>query len=327
MDLVDLEKLIVEICDEYVSRWKTEGKRYINIQNFEQTYLENNLTPIERETTLVTKLRMLNKENPAIPPEIPQLPLDILRKLAICLTKTLVVQVNRDHYEYWAWSAEVFRAFENSSPILKALKDEGTLDLLFLLFHICLAKLGEIPLTHEAEILNKVIDLVVSRHVKHIIDNKFAIGIPIGAATLETVLKTFIKLYGSDEAKENLLELEKKGNATLRKTLDIFEKKVLPYTSQDFQANIRELNKIIESTWNGENWRKILSSWRNNFMHKAETWAPRAFGIYTNYVCLVLWYTIPQEEYTSKSKELLKTIEWRTRLSVAEDYWSFYPPN
>ena len=66
MDSADLEKLIAGICDEYVKRWKTEGRRYINVQSFEQIYAEGNLTSIEFESTLVAKLKLLNKENPAI---------------------------------------------------------------------------------------------------------------------------------------------------------------------------------------------------------------------------------------------------------------------
>jgi hypothetical protein len=56
-------------------------------------------------------------------------------------------------------------------------------------------------------------------------------------------------------------------------------------------------------------------------MHGAETWAPRAFAVYTNYICLILWHTLTQEEYESKKKELLEAIKWRI-----EDFWSFYPP-
>ena len=318
VSLVDLEELVVRTCNEYVERWKTEGKRYINVQSFEQMYAEGNITRIERESTLVEKLKMLSGENSAIPPAIPLLPPPILRRLAICLTRTLEIQVNQDHYEYWAWSAEVFRAFEASSHILKTLKEH-----LHLLFHICLAKLGYVPLTHEAEVLNRVVDIVVDRHVKHVIDRKFVIGIPIAASAFEVLLKTYINLYGSEEGKRELAKLEEKSRAVLGKTLGVFEEKVLPYTPQDLQNGIRELNKIVESIWNtyGEGWRRILTNWRNRFMHGAETWAPRAFAVYTNYICLILWHILPQEEYESKKKELLETIKWRI-----EDFWSFYPP-
>jgi len=325
---VDLERLIVGICDEYVGRWKTEGRRYINVQSFEQMYAEGNLTPIEFESTLVVKLGILNKENPAIPPAIPLLPLPILRKLAIHLTRTLEIQVNQDHYEFWAWSAEVFRSFENNLPILKTLKDGNAIELLYLLFHICLAKLRYTPLTREAEVLNRVIDTVVNRHVQHVISNKFVIGIPIAASAFEALLKTFINLYGPEEARRELAELEKNRRATLGKTLGIFEERVLPHTSQEFQTGVQELNKIIESIWStyGKTWREILLNWRNRFMHGAETWAPRAFAVYTNYICLILWHTIPQDEYESKRRELLKAVEQRIHSYGAEDFWSFYPP-
>ena len=328
MNLADLEKLIAGICDEYVRRWKTEGRRYINVQSFEQIYAEGNLTPIEFESTLVAKLKLLNKESPAIPSAIPLLPLPILRRLAIYLTRTLEIQVNRDHYEYWAWSAEVFRSFKDSIPLLRTLENENTIELLYLLFHICLAKLGYTPLSREAEVLNRVVDIVVSRHIKHVILYKFVIGIPIAATILEALLKSFIKTYGPEEARKELEELEKKGKATLGKTLHIFGEMVLSHTSQDFQTDVKELNNIIESIWRayGENWLDILLNWRNNFMHGAKTWAPRAFAVYTNYICLLLWHTIPQEMYESKRRELMKVVEWRNHLYGAEDFWSFYPP-
>ncbi len=114
---LDLEAIVRSTCDEYIEKWKTEGKRYISVQSFEQIYAEGNITPIEHESTLKARLPILNKKNPAIPPAIPLLPLHVLRRLAIYLTKTLEIQVNWDHYEYWAWSAEVFKGFENSSPL------------------------------------------------------------------------------------------------------------------------------------------------------------------------------------------------------------------
>ena len=328
MDLASLEKVIAGICDEYVRRWKTEGRRYINVQSFEQMYAEGNLTPIESESTLVAKLGLLNKENPAIPSAIPLLPVPILRRLAIYLTRTLEIQVNLDHYEYWAWSAEVFRSLEDSLPLLKMLKRGEAVELLHLLFHICLAKLGYTPLSREAETLNKVIEVVVSRHIKHIVQNKFVIGIPIAATNLEVLLKSFIKAYGSEGAKKKLEELEKKGKATLGKTLHVFEEMVLPQAPQDLQTSVQELNEVIENIWRvyGENWRDILLNWRNNFMHGAKTWTPRAFAVYTNYICLLLWHMIPQVKYELKRRELMKFIERCSHLHGAEDFWSFYPP-
>jgi len=314
----DLEAIVRSICDEYVRRWKTKGKKYISVPSFEQIYAEGCITPIELEYTLKNRLPILNKENSAIPPAIPLLPLSILRRLAIYMTKTLEIQVNWDHYEYWAWSAEVFRALENSSFLLKNLCERGVIDLLYLLFHISLSKLGYTPQTLEAAILNRVVDIVVSSHVKHVITNKFVIGIPIGAATFETVIKLISELYGDAKIKG---KLEK---ATLGKALQIFENDVIPHLPQHLQSDIKEINTIIESIWRtyGSNWRKILINWRNKFMHGAKTWAPRAFAVYTNYVCLLLWHSISDEEYEQVKKKILI---WKTHRSV-DDCWGSYPP-
>ena len=319
--VLDLEAIVRNIYNEYVERWRTEGKRYINVPSFEQVYAEGIITPIERESTLRTRLPVLNKQNPAIPPAIPLLPLHILRRLAIYLTKTLEIQVNWDHYEYWAWSAEVFRAFEDSSPLLKTLRKRNAdaLELLYLLFHLCLSKLEYPPQTREGVILNKVVDSVVSNHVKHVIRNKFVIGIPIAATVFETIIKQLIEFYGDDESKR------KARKTTLGLTLQLFENNIIPHLPQPLQLDIKEINKIIESIWNnyGSNWREILLNWRNKFMHSARTWAPRAFAVYTNYVCLLIWHTIPDKEYEQRRNKMLENIKWRI---YVEDYWSFYPP-
>jgi len=318
---LDIEALIKHIYDEYIERWKTEGKSYINTSSFEQAYIENTITPIERESTLRAKLPILHRQNQAIPPAIPLLPLHVLRRLAIYLTKALEVQINWDHYDYWAWSAEVFKAFENDSPLLKALREKNAIELLYLLLHLSLSTLGYTPQTQEGVILNRVIDSVVNRHVKHVITYKFVIGIPIATTVFETIIKLIIELYGDDKTKKKVEKL------TLGKTLDIFENNIMNRLQQPLQQDIKEINNVIENIWKsyGSNWREILLHWRNKFMHSAETWAPRAFAVYTNYICLLLWHWISDKEYEQKVKEILENIKWRVNTGI-EDYWSFYPP-
>jgi len=101
----------------------------------------------------------------------------------------------------------------------------------------------------------------------------------------------------------------------------------MPHLPQPLQLDIKEINKVIEDNWRvyGSNWREILINWRNNFMHNARTWAPRAFAVYTNYICLLLWHSIPDKEYEQKMKEILEGIKWRIHADV-ENYWDFYPP-
>jgi len=318
---VDLEAVIKGIYEEYVEKWRTEGRRYIDIPSFEQAYIEDTVTPIEREYTLRVRLPILNYQNQAVPPTIPLLPLHVLRRLAIYLTKALEIQINWDHYEYWAWSAEVFRAFENDSPLLKALRERDAVELLYLLFNLSLSRLGYNPQTREGAILNRVVYSVVSKHVKHIITYKFVVGIPIVAAVFETIIKLLIELYGDEKAKKKAKKL------TLGKALDIFENNIMNNLPQLLQQDIREINSVIEDIWKsyGSNWREILLHWRNKFMHSAKTWATRAFAVYTNYICLLLWHSIPDEKYEHKAKEILKNITLRVNTDI-EDYWGFYPP-
>ena len=92
MDISALNQLVENICDEYVRRWKTEGNKYISVPSFEQTYLERNITPID-ENLLIVKLYTLSKTDPQIPSSIAELPLQILRRMPIYLTKTLEIQI------------------------------------------------------------------------------------------------------------------------------------------------------------------------------------------------------------------------------------------
>jgi len=132
----DIETLIKHIYDTL-----RDGKPRVRGTSTLQALNRHTLrtrTPIEREPTLKAKLPILNSQNQAIPPAIPLLPLHVLQGIAIY--KVLKVQINWDHYEHWARSAEIFRALENESPSLKALRERDAVELLYLLFHLSLVK-------------------------------------------------------------------------------------------------------------------------------------------------------------------------------------------
>jgi hypothetical protein len=322
MDISALDKLIQNICDEYVQRWKTEGKKYVNIPSFEQMYAEGNITPIEEESLLTVKLYLLNRTNPQIPSSIPELPLQILRRLPIYLTRTLEIQVNQDHYEYWAWSAEVFTSLEDSISLLKDLKDVKR-NVIDLLFHTCLAKIGYPPATPEARTLNAVIQAVTDRHVQHMVINKFILGAALASIALESIIRNMILVSNFHKAKKQLGK-----EPTLGRVLKVFKEDMLPYLPQEFQNDISELNKTIESIWgvDGSTWDKIICNrWRNYLIHGKGSWVPRAFGVMTNYMCLLLWHNVPSEIYETKAKEVLNRIKWLNEVRP-RNYWSFYLP-
>ena len=58
------------------------------------------------------------------------------------------------------------------------------MEILFLIFHICLSKVGYVPRSWEELILNKIADELISWHVRQVIINKLVIGLPIAAAAL-----------------------------------------------------------------------------------------------------------------------------------------------
>jgi len=67
----------------------------------------------------------------------------------------------------------------------------------------------------------KVVDSVISQHVKHVITNKFVIGTLVTARVLETIIKLFIELYGDDKIEREIKR------ATLGRVLKVFENNVM----------------------------------------------------------------------------------------------------
>ncbi|MBS7617791.1 hypothetical protein KEJ25_04190 [Candidatus Bathyarchaeota archaeon] len=96
--------------------------------------------------------------------------------------------MNHDHYEYWAWSAHVFTQLADRSPLMRKLEETGIKnDVIDLLFHTCLAKIGYAPITPEARILNRVLEVTVSRHIHHMVTKKFILGAALSSIALEVV--------------------------------------------------------------------------------------------------------------------------------------------
>lgn len=331
---LELEQEISKICEEYVNRWKTEGKKYINVPDFNAIYAENNITPIEETCLLTVRLRSLHEQNPKIPSSIPELPINLQRKLPIYLTKTLEIQVNPDHYEYWAWSAEIFMNHEISPQILKELHEIR--EALQLLFHTVLAKLSNPPITRSDIMLNKILDILVSRHVHHMVNTKMLLATPLAFLCFENLVRDLCSDYvdpvtGKAKKDLKLRKLRRKRGAviTLGPLLRLFDELVLPTLPSGLRHDISTLNNVVESIWgHGEDWVNVLINWRNKLLHGIKTWIPRAFGVVTNYICLILWHFIPDDKYTECKERILERIKWQ--YSYFQDemtrYYSFYPP-
>ena len=156
------------------------------------------------------------------------------------------------------------------------------------------------------------------------VTNKFILGAALASVALESIIRSMISDF--EKAKE---ELKKAKWPTLGPVLCVFKEHVLPSLPQEFQNDIKELNRVIESIWRtyGETWYKIILTWRNDLLHGKRSWLPRAFGVMTNYICLLLWHNIPAEAYETEAKELPSHIKWLQGLPEGfKNYWSFYPP-
>ena len=269
----------------------------------------------------------MHKQKPEIPPSIPELPINLQRKLPIYLTKTLEIQVNPDHYEYWAWSAEIFMSTEVDFHILKVR------DALQSLFHTVLAKLSHPPRSNSDILLNRILEILVSRHVHHMVINKMLLAAPLAFLCFEAYVRYLCSNYVdpvTGRAKKDFkkLNIGKNRTLTLYPLLTLFNNVVLPELSSELKHNICLLNDIVGTIWKNEiqkkgireneRWIDILVNWRNNLIHGKSTWIPRAFGVVTNYICLILWHFIPDDKYTKYKERILERIKWQ--------YGDFYPP-
>jgi hypothetical protein len=155
--------------------------------------------------------------------------------------------------------------------------------------------------------------------------NKFILGAALASIALESIIRNMILISNFEKAKKELGE-----NPTLGRVLGVFKEYVLPSLPQEFQNDISELNRTIESIWgvDGSTWDKIIRiKWRNYLIHGKGSWIPRAFGVMTNYMCLLLWHNVPSEIYETKAREVLNRIKWLHEVGDAlRNYWSFYPP-
>jgi len=288
MNVNQIERIIKCKCEEYVERWKNEGKRYISVPCWDNIYAEGNSSPIEQQCCLKEVLKRLHNENPEFPSSIPELPINILRKLPVYLSKTLEIQVNKDHYDFWEWSERVFM---NPEIRLKILRDlEQIREVLQILFR-----------TVRATSLNTLG-----------MGSKMILATPLAYICFEAILRYLCSDYVDEtgKAKQNFrlkiknrnVKEEKGKYITLVPLLRTFDQLVLKeLTAEEFKNNIVRLNEVIEEVWGkgGKDWIDVLGEWRNNFLHGINTWIPRAFGIVTNYICLIFWRFVP-DDYKGK---------------------------
>ncbi len=318
----NLEKIIKESYENYVKEWKNSS--YIKVPEFKNAYLERNITPIEQKYLLIHKLPKLHVENPEMPKMLPEIPIKLLRKLPIYLNKTLEIQINDDHLEYWAWTAEVFNEYKNKVAFFNDI-DEEVKKAIFTLFHACLMELMHPPVTKETFLLNNIITMIVSRHVQNVVLKKYLVAAPLAFLVFESLIKNLCKHYNTIA---NLRERIRLGFLLKNK----FEKETLPMLPEEFKANIIEFNDTIEAIWGDgrKKWYNIISEWRNNLLHGSKTWLPKVYGVITNYICLILWHFIPEEEYEKNLKSIIDRIRFSKEMTLLYGeigrHFTFYPP-
>jgi len=127
------------------------------------------------------------------------------------------------------------------------LRDSGVKHgLINLLSHSCLARIKHASASVEAQILNRVLDVAVSRHMHYMVERKFAIGAAVDFIAFEAVLKELI--YEVDEARREFEKIDE-WRRTLGAALRVFEEHAVPSLPRELQSDVQRLNRVVEGIW------------------------------------------------------------------------------
>lgn len=331
----EIDKKIDEICRGYVIKWLSKDNRIIKTNNFSGIHIEGNYSPLE-EFSLMNQLASLSKENKEFPSRMHEMQLENLRRLPIHLTRTVSVSVNNDHELFWAWTAQFRDCFNAPSSVMK---DNDIKIAMTLLFHVVLAKLIDSSKPFDEWDDSRKKSQLVDSNITETINGKPIIASPLSLLIFEAIIRDLCSDYvnkdGITKLEVNLpgsnKPLAKKTHVELRIILRIFEDLVLQKMPSEFQSDFFEMNQVIEEIWGlkpdgtRNNWKKIICDWRNSLLHGNKTWMPKVYGTMVNFICLILWHEVSNEEYMV-NKKLVLQLSAQKYLFLPPSLWPFYRP-
>lgn len=335
LDESEVERLISTTVDKYVGYYKRS--HIVVAPDLRDIHIEAMITPLDEEYSIVATL---SRE---LSCSVYHLPLRIQRRLSIYLTKELEVQIGIDHYEYWAWSAEVFAHFERELGIPHSVAGN-----FFTPFHGALMRLTYLTATRERALLNRIIQTIVDHHVQEFLMDKPFIVASVSFLVLEAILRELCIKYGTPreeaESIRGLLPLAQKLLKLFRENPDI---------PAEFGQDLQEFMNVVDKVWGSKvkeeleaypkllnsfeekekqglvGWR-VLAHWRNKLYHGSKTWLPKVYGVVLNLICLLVWHQISEEQYGNALKAIVERINQEARLRGMGDelvmFGHFYPP-
>ncbi|MCL4339974.1 MAG: hypothetical protein JRN37_00605 [Nitrososphaerota archaeon] len=319
------------LVSSYINCWKKGENRFITPAqptgiDGKNLLLADNFTDCEARYLLFRKLDEQSKQ--LVPRyRIEELPYEVVIRLPILLTRSLRAQsVCFDHRVLWSWIAQLFTNITRIGTVQDAaLSDRELIETFELLVSLELANLSKPPINSDAYRLNQVIDIVVSWHVRRIVDNKYKLALTLSFPTLERVLRNKCSSY-VDNGGKVLRSFSVKGKkynvkdriSSMEHLLYLYEENIAP---PDFKKLVEDFKaELLEIFPNKKDAYDLLYSWRNDQLHGGEL-DQTYHAVLLNLASLFLLDSLKQVY------ERLRSLEKNSAMrSIANTPWNFYPP-
>lgn len=283
----------------------------------------------EQEKYLVTKNFVM-----------PDLPLAVLQKLSIPLIDTLNLPrgstvINRDHVEYWAWTAEVITQLQtgkttNATKLftLEVIQQFGLLvHLLLCAVELSAREASKTTWMHQRD--RSTWFIKEFPHTFAVAINSHILSGCLSFPLLETIVRRKCREYVSLDGKvrkrfkgkRTCVDYGPGGRGGRAGRVSNLADELYLLEEQVALPRLREaLNELSSKGLYDDLW-----DWRCTTLHGEKFWTTRS-GIVAHVICLILWHEITEEIYNSKLNEIKRAIEWRKSIDAPRACWEFYPP-
>ncbi|GIU72810.1 MAG: hypothetical protein KatS3mg003_2289 [Candidatus Nitrosocaldaceae archaeon] len=256
-------------------------------------------------------------------------------ELCVLLTKTLRMQINRDHKIFWSWCAQV--ALNASIP------DNDWSNAFCNLVNLILIKRKSPDIRGPKENFYEIVHQLINSHVLQIIDNKYEIAAPLSFSVLEGLLrrKKDVSRYVAKDGK--VIQQFTLGSKSYNNGDRINQMKIL-FSLRDQYGNpsssFFSLKKEIEDIFNNEirnkgfgNMYDLVNDWRNEHQHGELYWMNKV-PVILNIICLLLFEEIESDNYNGIKDDIKTRIQFLNDryasniLHILErPHWEIYPPD
>ncbi len=266
-----------------------------------------------------------------------ELPVRLLQRLPIYLTRQFEVQVEIDSKFYWALTHDVFRQVNRSHPWPL----QESFDALIASM---LAHLGQAPSSREIWILNRVIHEIIPPEVDDLVRANTIVAMYLSYPIVEGLAKYHLRDYIDIDGKiirELLAGAESFKLASqvsnLGRLLRGLQAAAGPTLGKpDLGRDMADLALEIEAAarrggaggglgggpWDPWDW---IYGLRNDLLHGAAK-SPLRSGLLTNLACLLLWHSVAESDLSKALERIKQSLPMRNRLFGGQMFGEYYPP-